>query len=36
VGVYLGQELIAEGQGSSKQEAEESAANAGLAVKNWK
>jgi len=36
VGVYLADELIAEGQGSSKQEAEESAARLGLEVKNWK
>lgn len=35
VGVYLGQELVAEGQGSSKQEAEEAAAQLGLEVKNW-
>jgi ribonuclease-3 len=36
VGVFLGDEQIAEGQGSSKQEAEESAAKAGLEIKNWK
>ena len=35
VGVYLGEKLIAEGSGSSKQEAEESAAKLGLEVKNW-
>lgn len=35
VGVYLGSELIAEGQGSSKQEAEEAAAELALGVKNW-
>jgi ribonuclease-3 len=36
VGVYLGQDVIAEGEGSSKQEAEEAAAKAGLKIKNWK
>jgi len=36
VGVFLGDEQIAEGNGSSKQEAEESAAKAGLEIKNWK
>src|SRR3989339_1413614 len=36
VGVYLGSELIAEGQGSSKQEAEEASAELALEVKNWK
>jgi ribonuclease III len=35
VGVYLQDKLIAEGNGSSKQEAEESAAKLGLEVKNW-
>lgn len=35
VGVYLGKELIAEGEGSSKQEAEEAAAKRGLENKNW-
>jgi len=35
VGVYLGEKLIAEGKGSSKQEAEESAAKKALEVKNW-
>jgi len=35
VGVFLGEELIAEGQGSSKQEAEEAAAKEGLEVKSW-
>jgi len=35
VGVFLGEELIAEGEGSSKQEAEEAAAKAGLQTKNW-
>lgn len=36
VGVYLASELIAEGQGSSKQEAEEDAASIALEVKKWK
>jgi ribonuclease-3 len=36
VGVFLGEELIAEGQGLSKQEAEESAAEQALKVKKWK
>jgi len=36
VGVFLGAELIAEGQGSSKQEAEEDAATVALEVKKWK
>ena len=35
VGVFLGDEQIAEGEGSSKQEAEEAAAKAGLEIKNW-
>ena len=35
VGVYLGSELIAEGQGLSKQEAEENAATIALEVKKW-
>lgn len=35
VGVYLGKELIAEGEGLSKQEAEEAAAKKGLENKNW-
>ena len=35
VGVYLGKELVAEGEGASKQEAQLRAAEAGLAVKNW-
>ncbi len=35
VGVYLEKELIAEGQGSSKQEAQEKAAAAALDEKNW-
>jgi len=36
VGVFLGNDLIAEGEGSSKQEAEESAAKKGLEIKKWK
>ncbi len=36
IGVYLGTELIAEGTGKSKQEAEQQAAAAGLKVKGWK
>jgi ribonuclease III len=36
VGVMLGEELVAEGQGSSKQEAEEAAAELALEVKQWK
>ncbi len=35
VGVFLGQEKIAEGQGRSKQEAEQSAAEAAIAAKGW-
>jgi ribonuclease-3 len=35
VGVYLDRELIAEGSGTSKQEAETAAADAGLKVKGW-
>lgn len=35
VGVFLNQEKIAEGEGSSKQEAEEEAAKQALKVKNW-
>ncbi len=35
VGVYLGKELVAEGEGSSKQEAEEVAARVALEVKKW-
>jgi ribonuclease-3 len=36
VGVFLGEELVAEGEGSSKQEAEEDAATIALEVKKWK
>ena len=35
IGVFLGEELIAKGEGSSKQEAEEEAAKNGLEVKSW-
>ena len=35
VGVYLEEELVAEGGGSSKQEAQEGAAQKALEVKNW-
>jgi len=35
VGVFLGQESVAEGEGYSKQEAEEDAAKEALKVKNW-
>ena len=35
VGVYLDDELIAEGEGLSKQEAEEAAARLALEVKKW-
>ncbi|MEK7460006.1 MAG: putative dsRNA-binding protein [Patescibacteria group bacterium] len=35
VGVYLDAELVAEGQGKSKQEAEQNAAGEGLKKKGW-
>ncbi len=35
VGLYLGKELIAQGEGSSKQEAQVDAAIAGLKAQNW-
>jgi len=35
IGVFLGEELIAKGEGSSKQEAEEEAAKNALEIKNW-
>ena len=35
MGVFLGDELIAEGQGASKQEAEQNAARNALKAKNW-
>src|SRR5436190_1574225 len=36
VGVYVGKELIAQGEGDSKQDAEQSAARAALAARGWK
>ncbi len=35
IGVFLGKELVAEGEGSSKQEAEEEAAKQALKAKGW-
>ncbi len=35
IGVYLGKDLVAQGQGSSKQEAEQDAARNALQQKNW-
>jgi len=35
IGVFLNEELVAKGDGSSKQEAEEEAAKNALEVKNW-
>ena len=35
VGVFFGEDLIAEGKGKSKQEAEQKAAESALKVKNW-
>ncbi len=35
VGIYLGEELAAEGEGPSKQEAQQKAAEAALAAKGW-
>jgi ribonuclease-3 len=35
VGIYFGKDLIAEGKGKSKQEAEQKAAEAALKAKNW-
>ena len=35
VGVYLGSDLVAEGEGASKQEAQQQAAEAALKIKNW-
>jgi len=35
IGCFLNKELVAKGEGSSKQEAEETAAKNGLEVKNW-
>lgn len=36
VGVFLGDDQVAEGEGSSKQEAQRNAAEKGLEAKNWK
>jgi len=36
VGLYLGDDFVAEGEGSSKQEAQVAAAQAGLKAKGWK
>ena len=35
IGIFLNNELVAKGEGSSKQEAEEEAAKSGLETKNW-
>ena len=35
VGLYLGEALVAKGEGKSKQEAAQDAAGNGLVVKNW-
>jgi len=35
IGVFLGEKLIAKGEGSSKQEAEEESAKKALEIKNW-
>jgi len=35
IGVFFGENLVAKGEGSSKQEAEEEAAKEALAIKNW-
>ena len=35
IGVFLGSELIAKGEGLSKQEAEQNAAMKGLQIKRW-
>jgi ribonuclease-3 len=35
VGVYIGSELIAKGEGTSKQEAEEATARIALETKGW-
>ena len=35
IGVFLGENLVAKGEGSSKQEAEEETAKEALAIKNW-
>ena len=35
IGIYFGDDLIAEGKGKSKQEAEQAAAHRALEVKEW-
>jgi ribonuclease-3 len=35
VGVYIGKDLIATGEGKSKQDAEQEAAEEALNIKNW-
>jgi len=35
IGIYIGKKLIAQGEGSAKQEAEEKAAKEALKIKNW-
>jgi len=35
IGIYIGEELIAEGEGTSKQEAQVRAAENALEVKGW-
>ena len=35
VGIFLGEQLVAEGEGASKQQAQEEAARAGLQAKGW-
>jgi len=35
VGIFFGQELVAQGKGKSKQEAEQKAATAALQIRNW-
>ncbi|MBP7134333.1 ribonuclease III, partial [Patescibacteria group bacterium] len=36
VGIFLNQELVASGEGTSKQEAQTAAAEAGLDAKQWR
>jgi len=35
IGIFLGKELVAKGEGSSKQEAEEESAKLALEAKSW-
>jgi len=35
VGIYFGKDLVGEGKGKSKQEAEQKAAENALKIKNW-